>query len=237
MGIKYNTSVVRSGLVLHLDAANVKSYPGSGTSWIDLSGNGNHGTLTNGPVFSSGVFSLDKINDFISVPALNKDIYTSFEMVFKTTSVSTNDTIRQYLYTQQRNPPTLATYTYQERQGFQIAGDKITFQYLNTDNLDNAVTTNAGTIQANTIYHIVIVLNNSVVTIYLNGVSMFLTHSKVNTTAKSIVVNQAFIGRRGDAQGDDYFGGYIYLLKDYNKALTENEVKQNFEALRGRYKI
>jgi len=43
--IAYNTSIVRDGLVLHLDAANVKSYPGSGTVWKDLSGNGNDFTI------------------------------------------------------------------------------------------------------------------------------------------------------------------------------------------------
>lgn len=44
-----------SGLILHLDASNPKSYPGTGTTWFDLSGNGNHGTLSgfvSNPVFS-----------------------------------------------------------------------------------------------------------------------------------------------------------------------------------------
>lgn len=44
MAIVYNTSIARNGLVLHLDAANVKSYPGSGTTWFDLSGNNNNAT-------------------------------------------------------------------------------------------------------------------------------------------------------------------------------------------------
>ena len=47
------TDIVTNGLVLFLDANNTNSYPGSGTSWYDLSGNGNTGTLTNGPTFSS----------------------------------------------------------------------------------------------------------------------------------------------------------------------------------------
>jgi len=55
--IKGNTifgpNIVKNGLVLSLDAGNVKSYPGSGTSWTDLSENGNTGTLTNGPTFNS----------------------------------------------------------------------------------------------------------------------------------------------------------------------------------------
>lgn len=62
MATNYNPSIVTSGLQVHLDAANVKSYPGSGTSWLDLTGNGNHFTLVNSPTWSSangGVFTTD----------------------------------------------------------------------------------------------------------------------------------------------------------------------------------
>ena len=50
----YGPKIVTSGLVLCLDAANKRSYPGTGTTWTDLSGNSNNGTLTNGPTFSAG---------------------------------------------------------------------------------------------------------------------------------------------------------------------------------------
>jgi hypothetical protein len=49
----YGPRIVTDGLVLHLDAGNRKSYPGSSTAWNDLSGNDNHATLSTGPVFSS----------------------------------------------------------------------------------------------------------------------------------------------------------------------------------------
>jgi len=48
-----NSNIINSGLVLHLDAGNTASYPGSGTTWTDLSGTNNHGTLENGPTYSS----------------------------------------------------------------------------------------------------------------------------------------------------------------------------------------
>ena len=47
MSLSHNPRIVTSGLVMLLDAANPKSYPGTGTTWSDLSGNGNNGTLTN----------------------------------------------------------------------------------------------------------------------------------------------------------------------------------------------
>jgi hypothetical protein len=53
MASNYNPSTVTSGLVLSLDAGNVKSYPGSGATWTDLSQNGNNGTLVNSPTFNS----------------------------------------------------------------------------------------------------------------------------------------------------------------------------------------
>ena len=59
-----------NGLVLALDAANTKSYPGSGTTWTDLSGRGNTGTLTNGPTYSSangGSIVFDGTNDYVVV--------------------------------------------------------------------------------------------------------------------------------------------------------------------------
>ncbi len=69
MATNYNPSIVTDGLKVCFDAANPKSYPGSGTTWYDLSGNDNHGTLLNEPSFSSdkgGCFVFDGTNDRIS---------------------------------------------------------------------------------------------------------------------------------------------------------------------------
>ena len=64
------TGLITNGLFVHLDASNASSYPGSGTSWTDLTGNGNTGTLTNGPTYNSaagGCIVLDGTNDFINL--------------------------------------------------------------------------------------------------------------------------------------------------------------------------
>jgi hypothetical protein len=64
------SGIVTSGLVLHLDVGDAGSYPGSGTAWTDLSGNGNNGTLTNGPTYSAadgGQIILDGTNDFVAI--------------------------------------------------------------------------------------------------------------------------------------------------------------------------
>ena len=69
MAIFYNPRTITDGLVLCLDAANRKSYPGSGTTWTDLSGRGNTGTLTNGPTYSSangGSIVFDGTDDIVN---------------------------------------------------------------------------------------------------------------------------------------------------------------------------
>ena len=59
MALSHSPSIITQNLVLCLDAGNSKSYPGSGTTWTDLSGNGNNGTLRNSPTYS--VDNLGKI--------------------------------------------------------------------------------------------------------------------------------------------------------------------------------
>jgi hypothetical protein len=72
MATFYSPKVVTDGLVLALDAANIKSFPGSGTTWNDLSGNGVNGSLVNGVTFTGGNTSsinLDGINDYVQHPS------------------------------------------------------------------------------------------------------------------------------------------------------------------------
>ena len=72
MGLAHSPRIVTDGLVLCVDAANTKSYPGSGTTWTDISGKGHNGTLTNGPTFSSdnmGGIVFDGSNDAVTLSA------------------------------------------------------------------------------------------------------------------------------------------------------------------------
>jgi hypothetical protein len=70
MTIYGGPDIITDGLALHLDAANSKSYPGSGNTWFDLSGNSN-ATLINGPSFetsNAGYIKLDGSNDWCRIP-------------------------------------------------------------------------------------------------------------------------------------------------------------------------
>ena len=102
MGIKRGPTLVRDGLVLHLDAANPRSYPGSGTTWFDLSGNSNHFTLYNGVGFSQeskGCLTFDGANDYAaSTNNLNLSIYdyVAVEVLYKTNTTITTSMIFEH---------------------------------------------------------------------------------------------------------------------------------------------
>jgi hypothetical protein len=90
MAFNYSPRIVTDGLVLYLDAANPRSYPGSGTTWSDLSRGGNNGVLTNGPTFNSannGSIVFDGTNDFIQCSNRTTiNLGLTIETVIKTTS-------------------------------------------------------------------------------------------------------------------------------------------------------
>lgn len=68
MSITGGPDIVENGLVLYLDAGNPRSYPGSGTTWSDVSGNNYSGSLTNGPTFDSGnggSILFDGVDDYV----------------------------------------------------------------------------------------------------------------------------------------------------------------------------
>jgi hypothetical protein len=70
MAFYYSPKIVTDGLVLYLDAGNQLSYPGSGTTWTDLSRSQTNGTLVNGPTFNTGSLGsivFDGVDDFLLV--------------------------------------------------------------------------------------------------------------------------------------------------------------------------
>lgn len=70
MGIAYNPKIVTDGLTLCLDAGNSKSYPGSGTTWSDLSKSGVDCTLHQSPTFSTDHFIFNGTTQWASLDTL-----------------------------------------------------------------------------------------------------------------------------------------------------------------------
>ena len=73
----FPSELVSDGLVLNLDAGDPRSYPSSGTTWTDLSGNGNTGTLTNGPTYSNGnggALVFNGTNSYVTVGSFSSNL-------------------------------------------------------------------------------------------------------------------------------------------------------------------
>jgi hypothetical protein len=209
MAIAYNTSVVRDGLVLYLDAANPKSYPGTGTTVFDLKGAVNS-TLYNGVSFDSsnkGSFSFDGINDYTQINVSTSAGSIAFWYYYNGTNIQSliMGNSSSMLYN---------------------GGGAGTIHWFNWSG-DYSFVTNIGS-TARWIYITLTYASNTVNNFYVNDVLLY--------SSTSYVINK---GGVYNVAGNFYNpqNCKIALIKTYNKALTLNEIKQNFNATRGRYGI
>lgn len=91
MALQHSPSIVTNGLILCLDAANPRSYPGSGSNFFDVSGNGNHHTIINSPTFSNGRFTLNGVNQGFSRLSSMNGVTTNCTVVVWYSSTDTTE--------------------------------------------------------------------------------------------------------------------------------------------------
>jgi hypothetical protein len=224
MGIAYNTSVVRDGLVLYLDAANPKSYPGTGTTWFDLTKNVN-GNINNNPNFlnnNKGVFSFDGTNENITIPensSLNLQNYTYAFWIKRIEPLNTNWIQFIQRSTSGRNPGIW----------FYINEiNRIHFSIRVSGNFNTAV--NPGGYFLNEWHYFTATVEFSNNTTIIRGYTDGVLHQTVTHANNSPLLGtgQSYIGNRQFELGN---------FSVYNRPLSNIEIKQNFEATRGRYGI
>jgi len=234
MSCQAGPNVIEDGLVLALDAGNTKSYPGSGTSWSDLSGNGNDATLTNGPTYDSlggGCFDFDGSNDFAEVSDNSTlDMETAW-------SIET--------WCRREGSPGGATFAkiISKWENYFLALD-----FSNGANIYGCVGTGTGhtclgngterdnELPLNAWAHLMITYSESsgVARIYYNGTQI----ESWNASATASSNSPLSIGCRSQSGvQDQYFNGKISVARVYNKALTASEVTQNYNALKGRFSL
>jgi hypothetical protein len=234
MTLSHSPSIVRDGLVLYLDAANQKSYPGSGTTWTDLSGNENNGTLLNGVGYDNqnqGSLTFNGSNQRIDLSASKFNLSSfSISLYFKTNNIATD-----YLRLIHKADTTGST------RGFLIANSningKLVFAYQPSYTTGEILRRSTTIITTSTYYNVVMSYSTSSgIEIYFNGIKdVGETSTSPDTGWTSNSGNLFSIGSR--AGGSQNFNGNISQVSIYNKALTASEIKQNFNALRGRYGI
>lgn len=231
MSISYNPKIITSGLVLCLDAANTKSYPGSGTTLYDLSGGSNNCTLTNGPTVSNNTVNLSGGTDYIQSPTLLGTGTATFSQSYclwvKPASTAGN-ILSMSSVNPQGNwnmPPIAATSS-------TFRGKFWSNNYLTSD-----------TYTIGNWYYVCLVFSydatqtNAYQRLYVNGV---LSSQQTNIAySSSGSDNYIFFGQSNPgADNTGMFTGSYGPIQIYtNKALSPEEVQQNFNALRGRFGI
>jgi hypothetical protein len=226
MSLGHGASIVRDGLVLHLDAANIKSYPGSGTVWNDLIGNANSGTLVDGVGYSSdnnGAFTFNGSTQCIELSTYPQVFNGSVSMLgwFYFNVENTRDVL-------------FSNYTATPNIGFERHTSNRLRVWWNSG--ANDVYSGNDLVPANQWLNICIIRNKelSQFQFYVNGT--LRSNPSVSTADLTSVGGPFRIGRdiRTDFTALEGKCSYISL---YSKALNDTEVSQNFNALRGRYGI
>ena len=223
MAFNYSPKVITDGLVLYLDAANTRSYPGTGTAWNDLSRSGNNGTLTNGPTFNSGnggSIVFDGVDDYVNCGSqkVNNTSFTFSCWVKLAIASGTQVFIAQ-------GSTGAGSYQY-------IAFRNNLFQF-NTDGSNTFAESNS-TPSANIWYNIVGVYNTTVTNkniIYVNSIPQ----TTVSTATANFTGDSTSLGRSPFGSGGAFLNGNIANAQIYNRALSSTEILQNYNATKTRF--
>jgi hypothetical protein len=220
MSTQYSPKIITDGLVLALDAGNVKSYPSSGTTWNDLSGNNITGTLTNGPTFDTangGSIVFDGSNDFVQT-----NINRSFTAMTLMGFIKRNGTQVDYagiFYSRGSSVTGLDFYSTTQNLGYTWNGAVNTYTFNSNLLVPN-----------NTWCMVAMSVTSTTATLYVNTSSAINTVSHTSTTIDDLRLGQ-------DEFGSRFMNGNIANVMMYNRALSANEIFQNFNATRSRFGV
>jgi len=220
-------NIITDGLVLYLDAANTKSIVSGSTTWRDLSRSGNNGTLTNGPTFNSangGSIVFDGVNDFINLPTSTSLWSSNFSINF---FIKSNILGNQFIFSN-------GTY-----------GSAATNIWFGGGNLNNFVIHLRRTDGTNAIgYNFTLPIPYNILTYYSviystndNTLKLYQNSNLVESKNTSLVDPSWMPNgwRIGNSNGFPGVNGNIHNFTVYNRALTAQEVLQNYNATKTRF--
>ena len=216
MGVSGGPDMIQDGLVLALDASDRNSYPGSGTVWSDMSGNGNNGTLTNGPTFntgSGGSIVFDGVDDYINIPdatSLNPTTITLNAWFYLNALVS-NQNIISKGFTSIAEP--FVSYTLKMFDTTPFNTIEIQASIGGTRRLLRSSTTLA----TGTWYNVAGTYDGTIFRLFINGIQDANTTSISGTITSYATPVQ--VGRWG-TQGSQYLNGRVAVASIYNRALS-----------------
>jgi len=247
MAVYGGPEITTRGLVLYLDAANNKSYPGSGTIWTDLSGNGNHGTLLNGPSFTSsnkGSIGIDGTNDYVRVnhsDSLNftgnftVEVFVKINTnVFTPTCCNAYNIVSKKATVNQSNKGWMCYYDFRTNGILQLrtndGSGSPTTDSTPTSNIDNRSILS----QTNNFVYSCWTSSFNIANFFVNGV--FKRTSRAANAANYADLSNTtnlWIGMLNGSSDSTNFN--IGMVKIYNRVLSDTEIFNNYNALKGRY--
>jgi hypothetical protein len=229
MGLGHSPTIITDGLVFSLDAANRRSYSGTGNTAFELIG-GINGTLVNGVGFSStnnGYFSFDGSNDYIDFP-----LGTSFNTLSSFTIELIGNTT-----TTNKKQALVSTYDNNLGYGLEVldntGSNKFNFFVFTSAGIYTSVSSTAS-VSINQTYNLSCVFTGS------NSIAIFLNGTLDNSVGTNYSSGSKASGsnlRLGDDPNSQsvYLQGNLGLLRFYNKALSATEIKQNYNATKRRF--
>lgn len=235
MGINYSPKIVTDGLVLCLDAANPLSYPGSGNTWTDLSGNGNNGTLINGPTYSNnnkGNIVFDGTNDYISIPhnpTIKPTAAISMEQLLNADDWSAGVA---------GNYKTSLSCTQAGGYAHYIWGGNFISYVRANSTYQIPLTSVSGLSEW---HHFVTTFDGRYTKLYLDGVLANIVD--IGTTGNLIQYaynNSLLVAAEVDSSTSPqgfYWDGKVAVTRIYNIALSLSQIQQNYNSLKGRYEL
>jgi hypothetical protein len=233
LAINYNPRIITDGLVLCLDAANPKSYGGSGTTWTDLSGRGNTGTLVNGVGYvgtNGGALSFDGVNDYVTLTNTaslrpGSGDFAIEAWIYKSGAPGGGQTNVTILGTMWSGGTPTGSWL------FDMDGGNIRFLIWNA-----IIVQNTTPILTERWYHVAVSRIGTTFNLYINGILESTATSSLNANNS---IYPIYIGRYYDPSApgyNGYFNGKIPVVRLYNnRGLTASEVKQNYNATKSRY--
>lgn len=234
MAITYNTSIVRDQLYFHLDFANIKTYPGSGTTAFNLKKTGDF-ILSGSPPIANKVISFSGVQaspymfETSSLASHGTDSFT-YQLLINPKSSTSTDSVNEARIYEQTGYPT----TYHILRVTQ-SGDTQRFQFFGRGTDQGAEFSVSSPYTASLLnrwYFVTTTVDrtNNLVILYVNDVRYQATLSGTTTSignSSQLRIPSTY----AEAQVD------LSCIMGYRKVLTDAEVKQNFEAVRGRYGI
>jgi hypothetical protein len=224
MSVKGGPNTVTSGLVLELDAGNIKSYQSGSTTWFDKSGFANNGTLINGPTFntgSNGSIVFDGVDDYITLP--------------NGLLLGTGDfTVNQWIKTDitEKGGTTFGNYPSGNLQIF--FGYNYIGLWLGNNSTYLGISPWNVVLPEFTTQSVMITATRSGTTtyFYINGEIKKTGSSSTTIGTPSSIFR---IGDNSNSTSGEQFKGNIYLTQTYNRALTAQEILQNYNATKTRF--